>query len=36
MCCITGQGQLPLKHEALACTQVSGVEQEDSCSTLSL
>ena len=36
MCCIAGQGQLPLKHEALACTQVIEVEQEDSCSDLSL
>ena len=36
MCCIAGQGQLPLKDEALACTQVSGAEQKASCSTLSL
>ena len=26
MCCIAGQGQLPLKEEALACTQGGGVE----------
>ena len=27
MCCIAGQGQLPVKHEALACTQVIEVKQ---------